>query len=162
MHYYGDRKIVKEKIVKDRATKVNKVDKIKVERKKREPKPKYTCLYCGRIQTIGSFCSDRCKEKFDRLEDTYKNRILGIVKIKKKRLRNNKIIRWSKEVRKRANNVCELCGEPAVDAHHIVPICVDKELIYDLDNGIALCLECHRKKHPELPEALFKKRLKYE
>jgi len=46
---------------------------------------------------------------------------------------------------------CEECGRPAVDIHHKVPksICAKHGIKDpdDVDNLIALCRECHEKRH---------------
>jgi hypothetical protein len=52
---------------------------------------------------------------------------------------------WSKVVRQRDNNTCQVCkksGEDCkLDAHHII----DKKYIpFELDNGITLCSGCHK------------------
>ena len=45
----------------------------------------------------------------------------------------------------RANGLCELCGAPAVEIHHIVfrSHCGTS----DLDNLIVLCRDCHERAH---------------
>lgn len=135
------------------------------------------CLVCRKyISEKKKLCSKECRAIYrDRLK---KKRIADIEKKKEEELRerekklclskrtlppikkrqDSKLIKWSKEVRKRADYICEICGEPAIDSHHIVPVCVDNSLKYDLDNGIALCLRCHSEQHPDLPDALFKNR----
>jgi hypothetical protein len=40
---------------------------------------------------------------------------------------------------------CVLCGEPAVDAHHIIDRKCFPDGGYHLDNGAAVCSECHWK-----------------
>lgn len=67
---------------------------------------------------------------------------------------------WSEKVRKRAGWLCVECrkygrkdenGLPpkAQIAHHIKPVKLYPELAYDVNNGEALCLKCHAKRHPE-------------
>jgi hypothetical protein len=50
---------------------------------------------------------------------------------------------FKKEVFSRDGHKCVLCGEPAVDAHHIL----DRKLFsnggYFLENGSSLCSDCH-------------------
>jgi len=43
------------------------------------------------------------------------------------------------------------CGEKRRDlhAHHVVPWIKSKLLRYDVENGITLCVPCHRQAHPE-------------
>lgn len=66
--------------------------------------------------------------------------------------------KWRKKVLKEANHKCEICGELAIDVHHIIPVCVRPDKIFDVENGMALCLKCHREKHPELPASFFARR----
>lgn len=57
--------------------------------------------------------------------------------------------------KKRANGICQLCGnkapfetrngEPYLEAHHIIPLADDGP--DSLDNIVALCPSCHRKMH---------------
>ena len=67
---------------------------------------------------------------------------------------------WRKKVLKRAGYLCQECkrygrmdknGQPvvAVTAHHIKHREEYPELQYDVNNGMALCLDCHNKMHPE-------------
>lgn len=51
------------------------------------------------------------------------------------------------------NNRCVLCGKPASEAHHVIPVSVGNKIglpeymIWSISNGIALCKECHNKWH---------------
>ena len=66
--------------------------------------------------------------------------------------------KWRQSVMKQADYKCEVCQDPAVDVHHIIPICVRPTDMLNINNGQALCLKCHRKKHPDLPDCFFRKR----
>ena len=49
---------------------------------------------------------------------------------------------WTRAVFKRDHGICQKCGARAVDAHHIIH--KDKGFLrYHLDNGVALCRQCH-------------------
>lgn len=63
----------------------------------------------------------------------------------KKRYRQN--LKWSKDVRKRDNYTCQICGtkEGKIVAHHIVPWLKNEEKRFDLQNGQTLCQSCHAK-----------------
>lgn len=53
---------------------------------------------------------------------------------------------WAKKVKERDGNVCKICGSTkCLHAHHIIPRRKNKELWYDLNNGITLCNSCHAK-----------------
>jgi hypothetical protein len=54
--------------------------------------------------------------------------------------------RWSLLVRLRDDHVCFMCEERDkhnCDAHHIYPKADYPEKAYDLDNGVAICKDCH-------------------
>lgn len=55
---------------------------------------------------------------------------------------------WRELIISRANGVCERCGKPSevLHAHHIAPkaVCAFDG---DIDNGMALCPECHKEVH---------------
>jgi len=64
---------------------------------------------------------------------------------------------FRQKVLKKFNNTCILCSRnPAREVHHIKKVSDYPELEYDLNNVQLLCLECHRKQHPELSSYLFK------
>lgn len=63
---------------------------------------------------------------------------------------------WRTSVFERDNYTCQKCKSRSykgntviLQAHHIIPLCEclikDKKRILDVDNGITLCLKCHRK-----------------
>lgn len=67
---------------------------------------------------------------------------------------------WSKLILIRDNHTCQDCGlphqdyfsippklRPSLEAHHIIKAIDNPSLIFDLDNGITLCIVCHRAKH---------------
>lgn len=73
---------------------------------------------------------------------------------------------WRKFILKRDKYKCQDCGlpvhcdyfsiptkiRPRLEAHHIKPVRETPGLIFDLDNGITLCLFCHKTRHLELRE----------
>lgn len=51
---------------------------------------------------------------------------------------------------------CEACNSASsVDTHHIIPLGEGGEDVES--NLMAVCLACHREKHPELPDSFFLK-----
>ncbi len=57
---------------------------------------------------------------------------------------------WRSKVFERDNYECKSCGSKKyLQAHHIIrwENCKDKELRYDIENGITLCRKCHLKEH---------------
>jgi hypothetical protein len=61
------------------------------------------------------------------------------------------LIEWSAVIKAR-DCKCVTCGaETALVAHHIKPKSQYPELKYDLDNGVTLCVDCHKDHHREHP-----------
>ena len=61
--------------------------------------------------------------------------------------RQKKLKEWSKLVRQRDGNMCQICGSiKFLNAHHIFPkeAKMYKYLMFDLDNGITLCSNHHK------------------
>lgn len=55
---------------------------------------------------------------------------------------------WVGAVKLRDGFQCKRCGSnERLNAHHILPICTDPELAYDINNGITLCESCHNAFH---------------
>jgi len=54
---------------------------------------------------------------------------------------------WRDGVFKRDGYMCQFCGQVGgrLNADHIKPISLFKELIFELDNGRTLCGDCHKK-----------------
>lgn len=49
---------------------------------------------------------------------------------------------------------CQACGSAIqLQAHHIIPVSIGGT--DSIDNGIALCAECHADRHPDMPRNLF-------
>lgn len=54
---------------------------------------------------------------------------------------------WRRNVYKRDNYTCQICNKNKclIHAHHIIPKRLNKNLIFDINNGITLCKKCHEK-----------------
>ncbi|MBK9936639.1 MAG: HNH endonuclease [Cytophagaceae bacterium] len=68
----------------------------------------------------------------------------------------NNLIRSSSEYKKwrlsvfiRDNFICQSCNKKGrvLNAHHIIPFSIDKNLRFELSNGITLCKGCHIELH---------------
>lgn len=59
--------------------------------------------------------------------------------------------RWRKSVFKRDNYTCQICGQIGgeLNAHHIEFFSKNLEKRIDINNGITLCIDCHKKIHGE-------------
>lgn len=55
---------------------------------------------------------------------------------------------WRTAVFERDDWTCRKCNKRGckLNADHIIPFFKDESLVYDLDNGQTLCVECHREK----------------
>ena len=53
----------------------------------------------------------------------------------------------------RDNSTCVCCGCAGgyLEVHHVKPKKKYPDLIFETDNGVTLCLDCHYDKHPEKP-----------
>jgi len=88
------------------------------------------------------YCSENCKKECPlfRLDTKIETNI-----DKEQLYTTEEYNTWRKEVLKRANNLCEYCGQPAEHCHHIEPQKLQPELSLDPENGLACCKECHYK-----------------
>lgn len=55
--------------------------------------------------------------------------------------------KWSREVRRRSGNICQICGKPARQTHHIFGKSKYPGLSLNYNNGIGLCNEHHNEIH---------------
>lgn len=54
---------------------------------------------------------------------------------------------WSNSIMNRDDSICQVCGKPAEESHHILYKSLYPELALNLNNGTALCIECHYEVH---------------
>ena len=59
---------------------------------------------------------------------------------------------WRTSVFQRDNYTCQKCGQKGgnLNAHHKIQWIDDKDLRYDMNNGITLCQACHRNIHKKI------------
>lgn len=109
---------------------------------------KFNCAYCGKkskrlkAHTKGEtlFCSRKCMGLYMRNDP---NKLADVSK-------DPKIVDWSKKVISKFNNTCIKCGkhfDKGLNAHHLNSKDWDKDNMYNIDNGVPLCNECHQDYH---------------
>lgn len=111
------------------------------------PQCQYKKLYDKATQKLGVNASK--KNKCEHQENRMKARKAKRVKTKKQTVRKSRTIdsrideAWSKLVKLRAGNKCEVCGKiSTLNSHHIYSR-AKKSVRWDLDNGICLCVNHH-------------------
>lgn len=102
-------------------------------------------------EAVSVFSGDRCVRTFcgDSVECLQKalDFVLDprLLSVKDYRYRGSIHSAWARMVKHRDGYVCQECGAGDVEAHHILP--VSKGGGYSMDNGVTLCVSCHRNKH---------------
>lgn len=118
----------------------------------RNPPEPRSCAYCGVIfnsrDKRSRFCSRRCatKPRVGPLAGAWK----GGKSLARKRARaGGELTKWRKEVFRRDRFTCRRCGASRVKlhAHHVLPFASYPEKMFDVDNGLTLCIPCHEAEH---------------
>lgn len=62
--------------------------------------------------------------------------------------KKGKYYQWRKKVFDRDRYTCQKCGRVGgyLQADHVIPVSLCKDLCYNLENGKTLCLPCHKQK----------------
>lgn len=59
---------------------------------------------------------------------------------------------WRDQIYQKGNYKCQECGAYGIlNAHHIKPAKDYPEFRYDINNGVCLCVKCHKMKHSRAP-----------
>jgi len=102
----------------------------------------------------GKNISEEHRTKLSEANKGYKNRSWkGGISSERNLLRGSTAYKnWRLNIFKRDNYICQICGKRGGDlnAHHIIHVSYDVNKALDLDNGITLCIECHKLEHPHL------------
>ncbi|MBA7575883.1 hypothetical protein ES708_17719 [subsurface metagenome] len=116
------------------------------------------CIMCGkkrwvrpsRVKEVGNFCSRECVHKY--LSENYQGANAFSWKggtPHEKRVYKEYIL-WRMSVFERDAFKCQICGDDKghnLNAHHIKSFTQYPELRTLIENGITLCIDCHRKVH---------------
>ena len=126
-------------------------NKIKSRSRGRRALKKGVCETCGKVtcDITVKYCKSCCQflreRKRGNIHPLYKNGSGKVIP---------GIAKWSKKVRTRDNYTCQICGITSneldlynIHAHHIKDRKFYPELMFDVDNGVTLCRECHLKAH---------------
>ena len=119
------------------------------------------CSNCGKEKAISKcvkanhkhfFCNKKCKGVWmshnvvGEKSPCWKGGLTDKRKLARGKLETDM---WRKQVFERDNYTCQFCGKHGgkLNAHHIVPVSIDCSKIYDINNGITLCVVCHKRAH---------------
>jgi len=108
-------------------------------------------------ETIEKMKAARAKQVFSE-ESIEKMRLSGCKrwgtdpdapKVNRQLRRSERYKNWAKAVKEEAKYICNDCGDSKTKkhSHHIKPVCKHPENIFDLDNGVCLCIPCHKQRH---------------
>lgn len=118
----------------------------------------FYCLYCNngfekQRSVKKNFCSSNCRNKYF-VGEKAKNWQGGITPIQVKIRNSQEYLEWRKSVFEREKYICQICGQYGgkLHAHHIVPFSIDENKRLDTNNGITLCIKCHKIKHKNFRE----------
>lgn len=113
---------------------------------------------CGKIKTVlrknlinGQTKSCGCYNKFiksQQIGSSNPNYNFSISDEERFNRRNNKIVEWSFNVKKKFNFKCDCCeSKNRLNSHHLNGYNWDVENRYNVKNGVCLCRKCHLKFH---------------
>lgn len=70
----------------------------------------------------------------------------GLTELVKGIRRSPEFCQWRKAVLERDNHTCQDCKSiKQVDVHHLKSIIEYPELVFDINNGLTLCQDCHKR-----------------
>jgi 5-methylcytosine-specific restriction endonuclease McrA len=114
------------------------------------------------IREINKRCFDKTRSRFRKENHP---RWKGGIRLNDAMLRSSEEMKkWRRAVLKRDSFTCQDCGDFGhtdhrlkLHAHHIITFYENKELIYDVNNGITLCVKCHKNKHKKRIDSIVKR-----
>jgi len=121
------------------------------------------CAYCGKkIELLESqtkdkqniYCSKECKNqgygKLHSGENSPRWNPDLTEEERRERRKTPEYTDWRNTVYERDNYTCQCCGDNTggnLNAHHLESHNINKELRIDINNGITLCVDCHKEFH---------------
>lgn len=123
---------------------------------KRNPPSQKTCLYCGQIyqtyeRKTRKYCNVSCRnaDYSSRFKGDKSHLWRGGKTEKNKLLRSSFLMKaWRTLVFEKDKYTCIVCGgKKDLNAHHIIPLCKDTSVAFNLENGVTLCRVCHQIEH---------------
>ena len=130
------------------------------------------CQQCGKTCTMRKaygekfrFCSFQCRNDWqsENLRGANSPTWLGGTSELRSRISaTRKYKAWRKAILLRDKYTCRRCGfqtKSNIHAHHIMPLSLFPELMFDLENGLTLCDPCHDKTHQHMGSLRGKGRL---
>lgn len=120
---------------------------------KRNPKKETKCVFCGKVfieySGRAKFCNKHCYYEYQKTLKREKSHFWkgGKTSASKLAKTSAEYKEWRMKVFVRDGFKCQVCGKTGnnIEAHHIKEQCNYPELRYDVNNGITLCHECHKK-----------------
>ena len=97
-----------------------------------------TCKYCGRIHDEKVIC-----EQKQNVLERQKDRKYNHTETYKTYHNSTYWNKLGKYIKERDLYICQMCGKPANEVHHIIKIEDDTDRAYDETNLISLCHLCH-------------------
>ncbi len=117
------------------------------------------CSWCGKKQMVSPayanrpFCSRKCMGEWiskKQIGQNHWNWQGGITEKPSRDVLYPGYKEWRKSVYARDGYKCVLCGRDKsgeLQAHHIKPRAIHKDLILDVSNGLTVCKKCHKEIH---------------
>ena len=103
----------------------------------------------GRISNRkGVILSEATKQKLSDSHIKYKGEERERYLMDRKERISSEYRKWERAVLKKNDGKCYICGEKKngkMEAHHLISWEYDKAHRYDIDNGVPLCVECHKR-----------------
>ena len=108
-------------------------------------------LVTGKTKSCGCLRVENMKAKKGSDHYNYNPNLTDEQRLKNRyRMSDGDFSVWSKMVKERDNYTCQICGDNKggkLNSHHINAWNAFPEQRFDLDNGVTLCVDCHKEFH---------------